>query len=175
MSEQNETKSKSIFTIALEWVVIVIMFTLTIDVIWGVFSRYVIGRQSQWTDELATTLLIWVAMLGAALAYAEHKHLGIDYLVLKCSSAVRSFLEIFTHILVIAFAGTVMIYGGFNLCFARYDSGQMMAALGVSKAYFYLAVPIAGLFIVGYAAHNIYTIFTQHSPSISEHQIEDVD
>ena len=176
MPEQTTTTPpKSIFTRMLEWIVITLMFLLTIDVLWGVFSRYVLGHQSQWTDELATTLLIWVAMLAAALAYAQHAHLGIDYLVLKCSPAVRAVIECGSHLLVIAFSAGVMVYGGWMLSFSRFQSGQSMAALGISKGFFYLAVPVAGLFIVCYATRDLYNIISKRKPIITEHHAEDVD
>ena len=34
---------------------------------------------SQWTDELATLLIIWVAMIGASVAFIRGQHLGMDY------------------------------------------------------------------------------------------------
>ena len=45
------------------------MGLLVLDVLWQVTSRFVIQRPSQWTDELATLLIIWVAMIGASVAF----------------------------------------------------------------------------------------------------------
>src|ERR1700716_2439260 len=35
----------------------------------GVFTRYVLGNPLVWSDELATIVFLWLAMLGADLAY----------------------------------------------------------------------------------------------------------
>ena len=69
----------------LSGLVIVLFATLTIDVLWGVFSRYALGAQTRWTDELATTLMVWVSLLGAALVY------GLDDL--KRETYARHFLQ----------------------------------------------------------------------------------
>ena len=50
----------------LEVVVMICMGVLVLDVLWQVFTRKVLNNPSQWTEELAIFLLIWVALLGAA-------------------------------------------------------------------------------------------------------------
>ncbi len=46
----------------LEWFIIALFALLVLDVLWGVFSRYVPGiRPSDWTEELAVYLLVWVS------------------------------------------------------------------------------------------------------------------
>ena len=42
----------------LEWLTIVLFAALVLDVLWGVVSRYVLGTQSRWTEELAIYLLV---------------------------------------------------------------------------------------------------------------------
>jgi TRAP-type C4-dicarboxylate transport system permease small subunit len=67
----------------LEWTLVVGFAALTLDVLWGVFSRYVVGSQSRWTEELAIYLLVWISLLGASLTYLEKGHLGVDYFVAR--------------------------------------------------------------------------------------------
>ncbi|NIX00358.1 MAG: TRAP transporter small permease subunit, partial [Phycisphaerae bacterium] len=54
------------------------MGVLVIDVTWQVITRFVLKNPSSWTEELATYLLIWVGLLGAAVALHRGAHLGID-------------------------------------------------------------------------------------------------
>ena len=143
----------------LSWLVIVTMGALTADVLWGVFSRYIIGAQSRWTDELATMLMIWASMLGAALVYGEHGHLGVDYFVGKLDPAAQRLLAQVVHALVIAFAAGVMVYGGAVMVQRTLEGGQVMPALGLKKGYSYLAVPISGVFLVFYALEGIFETF----------------
>jgi len=60
-----------------------LMTLMTLDVLWGVFTRYVYGNQADWSEELAKFLLIWVGLLGAAYASGQKLHLTIDL----CTSA----------------------------------------------------------------------------------------
>jgi TRAP-type C4-dicarboxylate transport system permease small subunit len=164
MAEPTTVRRVSMFTRALEVVVIGLMALLTLDVLWGVFSRFVVGSQSTWTDELATALVVWVALLGAALAYAEHAHLGVDYLVGKCSPKVQVVIAVLGHVLVIAFAGTVMVYGGAVLVGERLQARQVLPSLGWYKGYIYAAVPISGVFIIGYAIASVVQLLRHGLP-----------
>jgi tripartite ATP-independent transporter DctM subunit len=47
----------------------------------GVVSRYVFHRPLTWSDELASILFLWLAMLGAVVAYARVEHMRMSALV----------------------------------------------------------------------------------------------
>ena len=120
---------------------------LLLTVIWGVLTRYLLGDQAPWTEELARFLLVWVSFLGAALAYAGQQHLGIDLLVARFDPWTRRLAECVVHGIVALFAFGVMGFGGFELCRERFASGQLLPSLGVSKAWQYLVVPLSGVMI----------------------------
>jgi TRAP-type C4-dicarboxylate transport system permease small subunit len=130
---------------------IVAMAVLVLSVLWGVFTRYVMGSQADWTQPMATAMIIWVSMLGGALAYGERGHLGVDYFVGKLEPAARRVTEFLANTLVLLFAAGVMVYGGFMLVFDTLRYGQIVPGLAVERGYLYLAVPISGVFIVIYA------------------------
>ncbi len=137
----------------LEVVVVVGVLALTLCVLWGVFSRYVLGNQSGWTEPLATTLLVWVSLLGGALAYADRSHLGVDFVVEKLHADARAFARVVVHLLVFVFAAVVLVGGGWALVSERLASGQVVQGLmGMPRGYVYLALPISGVFICLYAA-----------------------
>ena len=135
----------------LSWLIIALFAALTADVLWGVVSRYVLGAQTRWTDELATTLMVWVALLGAALVYGEKGHLGVDYFVGKLEPTAQRLVDCLVHLLVLIFALVVMLYGGWILVDRALDANQLLPALGWKKGYGYLVVPLSGLFFVFYA------------------------
>ena len=139
----------------LEWICIAMMAVMILDVLWGVVSRFILRAPSRWTDELATFQLIWVAMLGAALAHRQAAHLGVNWLVERLDDRIAGWVGRFVHVLVIAFAAIVMVYGGAVLVQDRFRSGQVLPALGWSKAWQYLAVPVAGAFIIGYSLREL--------------------
>ncbi len=47
----------------------------------GVVSRYVFNRPLTWTDELASALFLWLAMLGAVVAFRRGEHMRLTAIV----------------------------------------------------------------------------------------------
>lgn len=128
---------------------------LTLDVLWGVFSRYVLGQQGRWTEELALYLLVWVSLLGASLAYSEGSHLGVDYLVQKLDPAARQLSKVLVELLVLGFSAFVLVRGGVALVSETLASGQVSPALGLRMGYVYLAVPLSGLCFAVFALEKL--------------------
>ena len=136
---------------ALEAVLIICVAILVIDVLWQVFTRKVLQNPSKWTEEIAIFLLIWVALLGAAVALSLGAHLGIDYFVGKFTKSKRVLTEITVFLLILAFSVYVMVIGGIDLVQSTLELGQISPALGIRMGYVYLAVPISGFFMMIYS------------------------
>lgn len=131
------------------------MALLVLDVLLGVVSRYVMGSQVPWTEELACLLLVWSSFLGIALAFDTRAHLGIDLIVNMMDNAPRKAAMMFAHIVTIVFTIVVFLYGGvFLLHKAMYVTPNVMPALHVRDAVMYLPIPIAGLFILCFEFFN---------------------
>ena len=143
---------KKILDQMLEILIMVSMAVLVIDVSWQVFTRLVLKNPSTGTEELAVFMIIWVALLGSAVALSRGAHLGIDYLVNKLSIRKKIFTEIFVFLCIALFSLCVMVIGGMDLVISTLNLGQISPALGVKIGYVYLAVPISGFFLVLYSA-----------------------
>ena len=139
----------------LEWFLVVAFAVLTLDVLWGVFSRYVLGAQSRWTEELAIYVLVWVSLLGASVTYGEKGHLGVDYFVGKMDPAAQRLAAFAVELLVLFFAAFALVYGGWALVLDRLQAGQVAPALGVPVGYLYLGAPLSGLFFVSFCISNL--------------------
>ena len=131
-------------------VLIVLMAVVVLDVLWGVFTRKVLGDQAGWTEELARFLLIWISLLGAAWAAGKGLHLSITILPDRLVGANRKRLYRVIHSLVILFVFSVMVIGGARLMWLTYYLGQTSAALKLPMAVVYAVVPLSGLLIVYY-------------------------
>jgi tripartite ATP-independent transporter DctM subunit len=59
----------------------------------GVVSRYVFHSPLIWSDELASILFLWLAMLGAVVAFRRSEHMRMTALVARAKPATRAFLE----------------------------------------------------------------------------------
>ena len=153
-------KSKNVLIKLLEISLIAAMALLVIDVLWGVGTRYIMGAQDSHTEELARVLLIWVSLLGGAVAYGEKAHLGVDYLVEKMQGVSKTAMSIVVDLCVIGFAVSVLVVGGGNLTAETFRLEQMMMALDIAKGYVYLAVPVSGLFFILFALESILETLT---------------
>ncbi len=142
---------KKVLDRSLEVLVMVVVAVLVVDVLWQVFTRLVLRNPSTVTEELATFMLIWVALLGAAVALGRGAHLGIDYFVGKLPVRTRIFTEGIVFLCVAAFSFLVMIVGGIDLVASMLQLGQESPALRVKVGYVYLAVPLSGFFLTLYA------------------------
>jgi TRAP-type C4-dicarboxylate transport system permease small subunit len=148
-------KLKSLMTKAVTWGLILAVALLVLDVVWGVFTRKVIGEQAKWTEELARFLLIWVTMLGGAVAFGRKGHLGVDYLVGKFDPEVRKLMAMIVHLIVLFFAVSVFIYGGWQVVRDSFAVEQMTPALGWKMGYVYMALPVSGVFMIIYTLDNL--------------------
>ncbi|MGR3375955.1 TRAP transporter small permease [Salipiger abyssi] len=67
-----------------------------------IVSRYVFNAPVHMTDDIAEISLIWMTFLGAALVYREGGHIGLDLLDTLTRPALRRWLRIVLHLLVVA-------------------------------------------------------------------------
>ncbi len=139
----------------LEVFLVILMSVLVLDVLWQVFSRYLLDSPSSFTDELAGFLLIWVGVLGAAYVAGRKEHLAIDILIQKSSPARQRFLLYLIHSLIFLFALSVMVTGGTILVYSRFVLQVKSAALQLPLGYVYIVLPISGLIIMFYEVLHI--------------------
>ena len=145
---------------ALGGICVVVFTVLVLVVLWGVLTRH-LDRGQAWTEELARLLMVWLAILGGVLAYAADRHLGVDLLVSRFDSMTRRRALAIGHFGVLAFSVSVLLFGGVSLFLDRWSSGQMMATLGIPKAWFYLVLPIGGALIAFLSIEKILLCLTK--------------
>ena len=139
----------------LEVFLVVLMSVLVIDVLWQVFSRYLLSSPSSFTDELAGFLLIWVGVLGAAYVAGRKEHLAIDILIQKSPPARQRKLHFIIYSLIFLFAFFVMVVGGMILMYTRFILEVKSAALQLPLGFVYIILPISGLIIMFYEVLHI--------------------
>lgn len=139
----------------LEVALVVMMSSLVLVVLWGVFGRFLLSSAPRWTEEVATYLLAWLSLLGAVVAYARNEHLGVDLLVGRWDTANQRLCALIVQCLVILFCIFVLIYGGTILVVETLRSGQVTPALGIRMGWVYLVVPVSGVLFVTVAAERI--------------------
>lgn len=59
----------------------------------GVLSRYFLNAPLVWTDEVASILFLWLASMGAVVAFRRGEHMRMTVLVSKVSPKWQAFLD----------------------------------------------------------------------------------
>jgi TRAP-type C4-dicarboxylate transport system permease small subunit len=140
----------------LEKVLALLMSLLVIDVIWQVFTRFLLNSPSSFTDELARFLLIWLGLLGAALVSGHKMHLAIDLISGKFQSTkAQNRLAIFIELVVMVSALSIMVFGGCILVYTIWSLGQTSTALQIPLSVVYSIIPLSGLLITYFALEDI--------------------
>ena len=105
----------------------------------GVVSRYVFHRPLVWSDELASILFMWLAMLGAVVAFGKSAHMRMTAMVSRFAPPRREIAEIAALVVPIVFLAFV-----FPPAF-DYAHGEMditTPALEIANAWRASALPI---------------------------------
>jgi TRAP-type C4-dicarboxylate transport system permease small subunit len=141
---------------ALQLLTMLLFAALVVDVLWGVVSRYTPNVvPSDWTEELGIFLLAWVSLLGSALTYREHGHLGVDYFVMKFDPAAQRIVALVVELCVLVFAGYGLCYGGYRLVTDTLGAGQLTPVLQWKIGYLYASVPLSGIFFVAFSIEHL--------------------
>lgn len=135
---------------------IIIMALMVLNVLWQVFTRFIMKSPSSFTDELSRYLLIWVGVLGAGYATGQRLHLSIDILPAKADFRKQKYYNYAINIIVSIFALFIMVIGGINLVYLTYILDQTSAALEIPLAFVYVVIPLSGLIIIYYSILNLF-------------------
>ena len=136
-------------------VVATLMGLAVVNVLWQVFTRFVLNDPSAFTDELARYLLIWVGLLGSSYATGQRLHLAIDLLPTLLTGRARQILQLVIDTSVLVFALGIMGGGGAHLVGLTTALGQSSAALGVPLGGVYAVLPLSGALMAFYAIHYL--------------------
>ena len=132
---------------------------MTLLTVWQVLTRYIFNNPSTWSEELASYIFAWVTILGAAYVFGKREHMSIPVVVERFSESVQQKLAILSEVVVLLFAVVIMIYGGISI--TSLGMGQLSSSLGLPMGYFYMVIPISGVFTAIYSVLNIFDLSNQ--------------
>lgn len=136
-------------------VLIIIMSVMVVNVLWQVFTRYVMTTPSSFTDELARYLMIWIGVLGAAFVSGKNMHVAIDVFPSKLNETNRKKLAKVVDVIIISFVFFTMVIGGIRLVYLTFILKQHSPALQIPLALVYLVLPLSGLLIIYYKTSDL--------------------
>jgi tripartite ATP-independent transporter DctM subunit len=108
----------------------------------GVAARYVFHEPLIWSDELASMLFLWLAMLGSVVALRRSEHMRMTAVVSMVSPERRAFLDVFAVTASLAFL-LIVLWPAYE--FAHDELIISTPALDVSNAWRAAALPIGSM------------------------------
>jgi TRAP-type transport system small permease protein len=108
-------------------------------------SRYIDVGLPRWTEEIARYSMIWLVLLGAALAVRYSALIGMEAIAERLSPFAQRVIRAVTLILSMAFF-LMMIIFGFEML--GHVSHQLSPGAKISMAIPYASIPIGGLFML---------------------------
>lgn len=139
---------KRIVSNGVEWVCMALMVVLSVDLLLGVFSRYVLVMTFTWYDEIARGCFVWLTLLGAAVGVKRHAHFRLHLFVDRLPPRFQKLMALLLPAVVMTFA-TVLIQQG--MTFLDLGRGQQTPVMGLPKTWIYAAMPIGGALMVVYS------------------------
>lgn len=158
----------AVFERALQPTVATLCGALALTVLWQVATRLTARvalaldvptpiEPSRWTEELASFLLAWTALLGAAFALRRGEHIGLDLVYVRFGEAGRARIDRIARAMVVVF-GVLIAFGGAWLTWLTWVLEQRTPALGWPMGLVYAVLPLAGLLIASFAAERAYVV-----------------
>ena len=129
--------------------VVLLMIVMSIVIGYQVFGRFVLNDTPSWTEQLATNLMIWLALLGGAVVAREDRHIALTIVLNRLGPRERNVLKGTLELLISGF-GLLMVWYGSEM--ALIVRNWTIPTLGVSRAFDYYAFPVAGALIAAFAA-----------------------
>ena len=121
------------------------MLTLLVFGTWQIFTRWVLGNPSTFTDELLRYVLIIAGFIGSAYCFYRDEHLALTLITDKAKGPFKLCLDIFIEICILFFVIYVFIFGGFKLANTATNVSSVMH---IPMKTLYMIEPICGILIV---------------------------
>jgi tripartite ATP-independent transporter DctM subunit len=115
----------------------------------GVISRFLFHLPVIWIDELASTLFVWMAMLGSALAMQRGKHMRLTVLLDRWSKPLQEVLQSIALLVTVLFLGAALPS---SITYAVHEVPLLTPALEWTAAVRSAAIPVGLGMMLLYAA-----------------------
>jgi TRAP-type C4-dicarboxylate transport system permease small subunit len=129
---------------ALDFLCAAALAVITATMIYQVFGRYILGEVPIWPGELARYLLVWLTMLGAAVAMRSGGHFSVTLLIDRLPPRWLRIVLGLRDAAVVVICGAVV---GRGVRFAALNSAQESPALEIPMSIPDAALP-AGMALI---------------------------
>lgn len=161
---------------ALSWLppvaVTVLMLVAMVDMLAGVFLRYVVTWISAtfnlpsirffWVEEIGEYALAWLTFIGAAIGIRRGTHFAVHILTDRLAPRLRRAIVAGHYVLLVGFGGLLAIYGW---QVSELNSQSYSPALDLNLRWLYLSAVVGGVLIVIYSLASLAEALRGESPA----------
>ncbi len=134
-------------------VVVALLIGIVVAISWQVLTRYVPGLPvPRWTEEVSLILMVWLAMVGSALAVRTAEHLAMDVLHRQVAPVLRAPIVRLVWLLAAAF-GAYLVWYGWEL--SMRTMLQTFSATKLPIGWMYLGIPVGGALMFLFSVKNV--------------------
>ncbi len=119
---------------------------------WQVFGRYVLNDTPTWAESLTLVVILYVALIGAAVGVRDAGHIGMESLLVLVPDEARRWLEMIIFALVGLF-GAMMLWYGWGL--ASGVLNYKIPTLGISEGWHYAPLLVSGALIALFSIEHL--------------------
>ncbi len=125
----------------------VLLVVMTAIISWQIFGRYVLNDTPKWSEQLAGVLMVYLTMIGGALAVRDQVHIALTFFHDRFSPAWQRRCWYLIQVLLLGFGAVMAVYG---VRMAALVHEWTIPTLGLSQGANYWAFPVSGVLIVVY-------------------------
>ena len=107
-----------------------------------------------WTEEVSTYSLIWLTYLGGIVCVIRGQHLCVDLFLARYNPTQRRVAHVFITLVITVFCAILFVFG-VKLCMSPIIQNGRTAALGISRLWIYLSLPISMGFSLLYSVYEL--------------------
>ncbi len=132
----------------------IMSFTMAINVL----CRFCFQFSIYWADELATSLMLWLTFLGAAVAVREHLHYSFNYIEQRLKGNAQIIFAL-VHKSITLIGITALLFWSFEVTAGI--ASWIMPAMEISRIWVYGACPVGCTFMFIYCITDIVSNFKE--------------
>lgn len=136
---------RAAYEVALEWLVVLLMAALAVEVTLGVVYR-TFGLSLVWYDEVASILLAWLTFYGSALASVKRAHIGCPELVAFLPPVPKLVMRVVAEVFTIGFF-LLMGWTGYQVL-GVLATDHLVSLPWIAVSWVQSVVPISAVLIV---------------------------
>ena len=143
-----------------------LVIIMTVIIIIRVSMRFFFNFTPSWSEELTGLLMVWVTLLGMAIGIRDRSHLSMSLVYDHLPRKVTRIIDIINDLLILFFAGFVMLCSGFDM--VKMVLPSRMASVPVSNASLYIMMPLSGILSVIFIFLHLIYVIGKHKNEFSK-------